>query len=284
MKILNKLIALVLFVSFMVLVYATSLIGIFSSNQKLTKVLDDSGFYKASSVLMSEELSKQINSPSSLLNEAIKNSISASITSDVAKKVIQPTQILIVEWLNNKQDKITIDLDLLPIKNKVATKSADNQIKFEITRLLPDSIDILSESNDKSGLLAQLNRVKEVYSNVKTALPFIWIVFGISALTMFLLNIRSGSNKFNRILSTTLFASILGLLISALSSFSASSINLEITTGQGIDNFQLVTKLILTVLKDSFMTFVIAAAISAVGIIVFKVLFRGRDKHLKKKK
>ncbi len=284
MKIINKLIALVLFVSFMVLVYATSLIGIFSSNQKLTKVLDDSGFYKASSVLMSEELSKQINSPSSLLNEAIKNSISASITSDVAKKVIQPTQILIVEWLNNKQDKITIDLDLLPIKNKVATKSADNQIKFEITRLLPDSIDILSESNDKSGLLAQLNRVKEVYLNVKTALPFIWIVFGISALTMFLLNIRSGSNKFNRILSTTLFASILGLLISALSSFSASSINLEITTGQGIDNFQLVTKLILTVLKDSFMTFVIAAVISAVGIIVFKVLFRGRDKHLKKKK
>jgi len=284
MKIINKLIALVLFVSFMVLVYATSLIGIFSSNQKLTKVLDDSGFYRASSVLMSEELSKQINSPSSLLNEAIKNSISASITSDVAKKVIQPTQILIIEWLNNKQDKITIDLDLLPIKNKVATKSADNQIKFEITRLLPDSIDLLSESNDKSGLLAQLNRVKEVYLNVKMALPFIWMVFGISALTMFLLNIRSGSNKFNRILYTTLFASILGLLISALSSFSASSINLEITTGQGIDNFQLVTKLILTVLKDSFMTFVIAAVISAVGIILFKVLFRGRDKHLKKKK
>jgi len=284
MKIINKLIALVLFVSFMVLVYATSLIGIFSSNQKLTKVLDDSGFYRASSVLMSEELSKQINSPSSLLNEAIKNSISASITSDVAKKVIQPTQILIIEWLNNKQDKITIDLDLLPIKNKVATKSADNQIKFEITRLLPDSIDLLSESNDKSGLLAQLNRVKEVYLNVKMDLPFIWMVFGISALTMFLLNIRSGSNKFNRILYTTLFASILGLLISALSSFSASSINLEITTGQGIDNFQLVTKLILTVLKDSFMTFVIAAVISSVGIIVFKVLFRSRDKHLKKKK
>jgi hypothetical protein len=284
MKIINKLIALVLFVSFMVLVYATSLIGIFSSNQKLTKVLDDSGFYRASSVLMSEELSKQINSPSSLLNEAIKNSISASITSDVAKKVIQPTQILIIEWLNNKQDKITIDLDLLPIKNKVATKSADNQIKFEITRLLPDSIDLLSESNDKSGLLAQLNRVKEVYLNVKMALPFIWMVFGISALTMFLLNIRSGSNKFNRILYTTLFASILGLLISALSSFSASSINLEITTGQGIDNFQLVTKLILTVLKDSFMTFVIAAVISSVGIIVFKVLFKSRDKHLKKKK
>ena len=143
---------------------------------------------------------------------------------------------------------------------------------------------MLSESNDKSGLLAQLNRVKEVYLNVKMALPFIWMVFGISALTMFLLNIRSGSNKFNRILYTTLFASILGLLISALSSFSASSINLEITTGQGIDNFQLVTKLILTVLKDSFMTFVIAAAISAVGIIVFKVLFKSRDKHLKKKK
>ena len=284
MKIINKRIALVLFVSFMVLVYATSLIGIFSSNQKLTKVLDDSGFYRASSVLMSEELSKQINSPNSLLNEAIKNSISASITSDVAKKVIQPTQILIVEWLNNKQDKITIDLDLLPIKNKVATKSTDNQIKFEITRLLPDSIDVLSESNDKSGLLTQLNRVKEVYLNVKMALPFIWMVFGISALTMFLLNIRSGSNKFNRILYTTLFASILGLLISALSSFSASSINLEITTGQGIDNFQLVTKLILTVLKDSFMTFVIAAAISAVGIIVFKLLFKSRDKHLKKKK
>ena len=284
MKFINKLIQLVLFLSFICLIYATSLVGVFSSNQKLTKVLDESGFYAASSKLMADELNKQINSSNSLLNEAIKNSISTSINSDVARSVIQPAQILLGEWLNNPQDKISIDLDLLPIKNKVASKTTDSQVKFEITRLLPDNFQILTESSDTSGILQQLVRIRELYINVKKAIPYIWLVLGSSALLLFILNLGSGSKKFNRILYPVMFASLLGLFIALLSSFASSNIGLEVSTKQGVDNFQLLTKIILSVLKDSFMIFAITTGLSLAGIFVFKTVFRSRDKHLKKKK
>ena len=139
MKFINKILQAILLIVFLCLVYSLSIVGVFSSNQKLTKVLDESGFYEASSKLMAEELNKQVSSSNSLLNEVIKNSISTTVNSDVAKSVIQPAQIVLLEWLNNKQGSLNVDLDLLPIKNKVSLKTTDNQVRFEITRLLPDN-------------------------------------------------------------------------------------------------------------------------------------------------
>jgi hypothetical protein len=120
MKFITKILQAILLIVFLCLVYSLSIVGVFSSNQKLTKVLDESGFYEASSKLMAEELNKQVSSSNSLLNEAIKNSISTTVNSDVAKSVIQPAQIVLLEWLNNKQGSLNVDLDLLPIKNKVS--------------------------------------------------------------------------------------------------------------------------------------------------------------------
>ena len=283
MKFINKILQAILLIVFLCLVYSLSIVGVFSSNQKLTKVLDESGFYEASSRLMAEELNKQVSSSNSLLNEAIKNSISTTVNSDVAKSVIQPAQIVLLEWLNNKQDSLNVDLDLLPIKNKVSLKTTDNQVRFEITRLLPDSFILLDDSKDESNILPQLLRVKELYRSLEQLIPYLWLVLGSTIALLFLLNLRSGSKKINRILVPILIGSVFGIIIALGSSFASTSIGLDIASSSGIDNFQLLTKLLLTIARDTFTIFAIISAASLAGVFISKAVFRGRDKHLKKK-
>ncbi len=283
MKFINKILQAILLIVFLCLVYSISIVGVFSSNQKLTKVLDESGFYEASSKLMAEELNKQVSSSNSLLNEAIKNSISTTVNSDVAKSVIQPAQIVLLEWLNNKQDSLNVDLDLLPIKNKVSLKTADNQVRFEITRLLPDNFILLDDSKDESNILPQLLRVKELYRSLEQLIPYLWLVLGSTIALLFLLNLRSGSKKINRILVPILIGSVFGIIIALGSSFASTSIGLDIASSSGIDNFQLLTKLLLTIARDTFTIFAIISAASLAGVFISKAVFRGRDKHLKKK-
>ena len=283
MKFINKILQAILLIVFLCLVYSLSIVGVFSSNQKLTKVLDESGFYEASSKLMAEELNKQVSSSNSLLNEAIKNSISTTVNSDVAKSVIQPAQIVLLEWLNNKQDSLNVDLDLLPIKNKVSLKTTDNQVRFEITRLLPDSFILLDDSKDESNILPQLLRVKELYRSLEKLIPYLWLVIGSTIALLFLLNLRSGSKKINRILVPILIGSVFGIIIALGSSFASTSIGLDIASSSGIDNFQLLTKLLLTIARDTFTIFAIISAASLAGVFMSKAVFRGRDKHLKKK-
>jgi hypothetical protein len=283
MKFINKILQAILLIVFLCLVYSLSIVGVFSSNQKLTKVLDESGFYEASSKLMAEELNKQVSSSNSLLNEAIKNSISTTVNSDVAKSVIQPAQIVLLEWLNNKQGSLNVDLDLLPIKNKVSLKTTDNQVRFEITRLLPDNFILLDDSKDESNILPQLLRVKELYRSLEQLIPYLWLVLGSTIALLFLLNLRSGSKKINRILGPILIGSVFGIIIALGSSFASTSIGLDIASSSGIDNFQLLTKLLLTIARDTFTIFAIISAASLAGVFISKAVFRGRDKHLKKK-
>lgn len=283
MKFINKILQAILLIVFLCLVYSISIVGVFSSNQKLTKVLDESGFYEASSKLMAEELNKQVSSSNSLLNEAIKNSISTTVNSDVAKSVIQPAQIVLLEWLNNKQDSLNVDLDLLPIKNKVSLKTTDNQVRFEITKLLPDNFILLDDSKDESNILPQLLRVKELYRSLEQLIPYLWLVLGSTIALLFLLNLRSGSKKINRILVPILIGSVFGIIIALVSSFASTSIGLDIASSSGIDNFQLLTKLLLTIARDTFTIFAIISAASLAGVFISKAVFRGRDKHLKKK-
>ena len=283
MKFINKILQAILLIVFLCLVYSISIVGVFSSNQKLTKVLDESGFYEASSKLMAEELNKQVSSSNSLLNEAIKNSISTTVNSDVAKSVIQPAQIVLLEWLNNKQDSLNVDLDLLPIKNKVSLKTTDNQVRFEITKLLPDNFILLDDSKDESNILPQLLRVKELYRSLEQLIPYLWLVLGSTIALLFLLNLRSGSKKINRILVPILIGSVFGIIIALGSSFASTSIGLDIVSSSGIDNFQLLTKLLLAIARDTFTIFAIISAASLAGVFISKAVFRGRDKHLKKK-
>jgi hypothetical protein len=119
MGFINKIIQFVLLASTLLLINVFTFVGIFSSNQNLTKILETSGFYSVASKSMSSELIGQVTTSNQNLSAAIKNSLELVINPDIAKTVITPGQIVFVEWLNNGQPAIDLDLDLLPIKNKL---------------------------------------------------------------------------------------------------------------------------------------------------------------------
>lgn len=283
MGFINKIIQFVLFVATLLLINIFTFVGIFSSNQNLTKILETSGFYSVASKSMSSELIGQITTSNQALSVAIKNSLGLAINSDTAKTVITPGQIVFVEWLNNSQPTINLDLDLMPIKNKLISSSVDPKVSFEITKLLPDNLLILNSKKDTNNLLPQLERIKLAYTTAKNAMPVLWLVAASCLLLLFILNIKKGSKKFTKACYPLLFAGTLGLIIATTAVVVASSIALDPNTKLEPNNFQLLTKIIMVAVQQTTLAFSLLALASLAIIVISRFIYRGRDKALKHK-
>ncbi len=283
MRFINKIIQFVLFVAALLLINIFTFVGIFSSNQNLTKILETSGFYSVASKSMSSELIGQITTSNQNLSAAIKNSLELVINPDIAKTVITPGQIVFVEWLNNGQPAIDLDLDLLPIKNKLISSSVDPKVRFEITKLLPDNLLILSSKKDENNILPQLERIKLAYTTAKNALPTLWLVVASCALLLFMLNLKKGSKKFTKVFYPLLFAGALGLVAATAAVVVASNIALDSSAKLEPNNFQLLTKIMMVAVQQTTLAFSLLAVTSLVAIVVVRFVYRGRDKALKHK-
>lgn len=283
MRFINKIIQFVLFVAALLLINIFTFVGIFSSNQNLTKILETSGFYSVASKSMSSELIGQITTSNQSLSAAIKNSLEVVINPDIAKTVITPGQIVFVEWLNNGQPAIDLDLDLLPIKNKLISSSVDPKVRFEITKLLPDNLLILSSKKDDNNILPQLERIKLAYTTAKNALPSLWLVVASCALLLFMLNLKKGSKKFTKVFYPLLFAGALGLVAATAAVVVASSIALDSSAKLEPNNFQLLTKIIMVAVQQTTLAFSLLALVSLTVIVISRFIYRGRDKALKHK-
>lgn len=283
MRFINKIIQFVLFVAALLLINIFTFVGIFSSNQNLTKILETSGFYSVASKSMSSELIGQITTSNQNLSAAIKNSLELVINPDIAKTVITPGQIVFVEWLNNGQPAIDLDLDLLPIKNKLISSSVDPKVRFEITKLLPDNLLILSSKKDENNILPQLERIKLAYTTAKNALPTLWLVVASCALLLFVLNLKKGSKKFTKVFYPLLFAGALGLVAATAAVVVASNIALDSSAKLEPNNFQLLTKIMMVAVQQTTLAFSLLAVTSLVAIVVVRFVYRGRDKALKHK-
>ena len=283
MGFINKIIQFVLVVATLLLINIFTFVGIFSSNQNLTKILEASGFYSVASKSMSSELIGQITTTNQDLSVAIKNSLGLVINSDIAKTVITPGQIVFVEWLNNGQPTINLDLDLLPIKNKLIASSVDPRVRFEITKLLPDTLLILSSKKDDNNILPQLERVKLAYTTAKNALPVLWLIVASCVLFLFMLNIKKGSKKFTKPCYPLLLSGVLGLIIATSAVVVASSITLDSSAKLEPNNFQLLTKIMMVALQQTTLAFSLLAVVSLAAIVVSRFVFRRRDKALKHK-
>lgn len=283
MRFINKIIQFVLFVAALLLINIFTFVGIFSSNQNLTKILETSGFYSVASKSMSSELIGQITTSNQNLSAAIKNSLELVINPDIAKTVITPGQIVFVEWLNNGQPAIDLDLDLLPIKNKLISSSVDPKVRFEITKLLPDNLLILSSKKDDNNILPQLERIKLAYTTAKNALPTLWLVVASCALLLFVLNLKKGSKKFTKVFYPLLFAGALGLVAATAAVVVASNIALDSSAKLEPNNFQLLTKIMMVAVQQTTLAFSLLAVTSLVAIVVVRFVYRGRDKALKHK-
>jgi Na+-transporting NADH:ubiquinone oxidoreductase subunit NqrC len=285
MGFINKIIQFVLFISVLLVVILSTFVGVFSSNQRLTQALDKSGFYKSAAILMSKTLKDQVVTDSPVLTELIKNSISSTVNSDLAKNVIQPSQIVFVEWLNSNSKDLEVNLDLLGLKNKITATSGNSQVKFEITKLLPDNFELMAANNKSDeNIIGQLEQIRSIYSFTKKYLPYLWLTIGASALLLLVLNIRSGSKKVTRIFYPAVGAAIIGIILALISSYGSDLIISNLSATSQANSGALVVKLLLTILQETLNIFVATAIAAVVGSIIAKAIYRSRDKELKKKR
>jgi hypothetical protein len=284
MGFINKLIQIITLLCVLLVVLLGTFVGVFSSNQKLTQALDKSGFYKSAAELMSKSLKDQVVTDSPLLTESIKNSIATTVNADVARTVIQPSQIVFVEWLNSNIKNIDVNLDLLSLKNKISATTSNAQVKFEITKLLPDNYEVINSKKSNDGFISQMEQIRSAYTLAKIYLPYLWLALGVSSLLLFILNIRSGSKKFTRILYPAVIASAIGLALAFASSYGSDLVIGNFASSSQTNGAALLAKLLLTILQETLNIFITIFALGIIGIIISKAVYRGRDKDLKKKR
>lgn len=282
MTIINKFFQFLLGLSVLLLVYAMTLTGTFSSSQKLTEVLNQSGFYDSLAKGLSSQLQNQVIGNAEV-SQAIKSGISAGVTPDLVRSVMQPSQIATVDWLNHSSSNLDIRLDLETVKDKILAKVEDPKAKFEVVKILPDMIVVIDTKSTQTGIATGLERFKQTYSIIKTSVPVLWAISVGSALVLLLINLAGGSKKITRICYGLVFGSIVGIALAFIFRFIASGINLSVIDSKSVIDATLVTKIMVTIISQTLMTFVVIGSIAVVGILLAKIIFRGRDKKLKKK-
>lgn len=283
MAFINKILQFVLGISLLLLVYAMVITGTFSSSQKLTEVLNQSGFYDSLAKGLSNQLKAQVIGTDTTTN-IVKAGIGQGITPDLVRALMQPSQIAVVDWLNKGTGSLDVRFDMETVKDKISSKVDDPKARFEVVKLLPDTIIIIDAGKKDNSVLAGIERFKLAYSYIKLSIPFLWgAVFG-SALVLFAINLRGGSKKLTRIFYAVMFGSVIGIALAMIFRYVAGGINLSITDSQSLLDVTLITKIVITVISQTLPVFIFMGASGLAGVFIAKLVFLSKDKKIKHKR
>ena len=283
MGLINKLLQFALGIGMLLLIYAMVITGTFSSSQKLTEVLNQSGFYDSLAKGLSNQLKSQVIGSGDSI-EIIKVGIGQGVTTDLVRGLMQPSQIAVVDWLNKGTGTLDVRFDTETVKDRISSKVTDPRAKFEITKLLPDSIVIIDAGKKDNSALAGIERFKQAYDFIKLAIPFLWATVLGSAMLLLILNLRGGSKKLTRIFYAVLFGSAIGIVLAVLFKYLAGGINLSISDSQSLLDVTLITKIVITLISQTLPIFTFSAVAGLAGVLISKVVFRSQDKKIKSKK
>lgn len=283
MSFINKLLQFALGIGMLLLIYALVITGTFSSSQKLTEVLNQSGFYESLAKGLSNQLKSQVIGSGDSI-EIIKVGIGQGVTTDLVRGLMQPSQIAVVDWLNKGTGTLDVRFDMETVKDRISSKVTDPKAKFEITKLLPDSIVIIDAGKKDNSALAGIERFKQAYDFIKLAIPFLWATVLGSAILLLILNLRGGSKKLTRIFYAVLFGSAIGIVLAVLFKYVAGGINLSISDSQSLLDVTLITKIVITLISQTLPIFIFSAVAGLAGVLISKVVFRSHDKKIKSKK
>lgn len=284
MSFINKILQFFLSVSIVLLVFVLSITSTLSSSQKLTVVLDSSGFYQALSTGLATQLKNQVIERG---NDAalVKKSIDLAITPDLVKGLMQPTQIAFVSWLSQSSSSLDVKLDLSTTKDKISSKADTSGVRFEIAKIIPDNIELVANNGSSgSSALSSLEKLKYFYQLMLQAIPILWAVAFISTSLLFVFNLRKGSKKLSRIMTAVTTAGIIGLAICLLSRLLSSSVKLGQFDSFSVVDLALIVRLIVAIASETLLVFSIIAGFGLLGILIAKVVFRASDKKIKHNK
>ncbi len=283
MSLLNKLLQFIICISVVLLVYAMTFVGVFSSNQKITQVLDESGFYKSTAMSLSSSLKSQVVGSGDVVT-IVQNGISSAVSPELVKSILQDSQISIIEWLNNSSQSIEIEIDLQPIKKSINSKLDDPKAKFEVSKILPDYLTIISKDKTDQNVLGQLDKARSIYATAVTLIPILWAVIIGGSVLVALLNIKKGSKKLSRVFTAFLAGSIIGLIVAGLTTILYSALGIGSPTSQTDFGVGMIGAIVATLISQTIPVFLVIAGASVFGIIISKVIFKRSDKKIKEKK
>lgn len=283
MSLINKFLQIVLCLALTILVFCFVFVGVFQSNQQLTQTLDRADFYTAASKIMADQINAQLTGEEKEVDLA-KQSIEQGISASLARTTLQPIQIALITWLASDQDNLKLDLDMQAIKSKVTSSVDSTELKFSLTKLIPDNLELTNTNDINSGDLESLKRAKSFYLLANDAIPVLGLVVCGASVLLFVINIRRGSKKLTSFLFPAAASSIIGLIIVGLSYPIEGLFKISSTASQQELSINLTIRILVAVAQQTLWYYVIIGIISISGIIIARIVYKKRDKKLKDKK
>lgn len=279
MRFIIKILQFGLMVCVLVLVYCVIFSSQFSSNQNLTQTLEGSGFYNFAAGAIAQQINAQVVGDQES-TEVLKKQIAAGISPQLAKAAVQPLQISLLEWLQSKGSEPALILEAGPIKEKLLSMSDDPSLKFNLTKLIPDQIDLAATDILSPQELNSLKQIKYFYQTANALIMPMLIAVVFASVCLLIVNIRRGSKKVTSFLYPSLAAALLGLImvgISYLLEPLLKSKEISPSTSDVLGGFTLI------VVRQSLPVWITIGIFALSGIIIARIVFRTKDKKLKEK-
>lgn len=283
MSVIIRFIQIVVCLATLVASYALIYTQTLSSNQQTTQFLESSKSYDVVSLLVRKQLNENL-APALQDNPQVKTALDQAVTPDQIKKVLQPTQINLIDWLHSNlgAEKLELQLNLEGLKTKVLGGISDPKVGFELRKSLPDTLTLTSSEQTGTpfyNLATQLRNSFEIAN---------WLLFWSSAILLgggvllFVLKLRKGSKKFTTWAWPICIASI--VMLSVVGVFFVLDI---LHVGPSISTTNINSALSFYITRAVVSNSTIPALVLFVGsfalIVASRAIFRGRDKKLKEK-
>lgn len=283
MSVIIRIIQIVVCLATLVASYCLIYTQTLSSNQQTTQFLESSRSYEAVSLLVRKQLNENLDS-NLQSNPQVTAALDQAVTPEQIKKVLQPTQINLIDWLhsNLSTEKLELQLNLEGLKTQVLGDVTDPNVGFELRKSLPDTL-VLTSSEQPStpfyNLASQLRQSLEIAN---------WLLFwsvatllGGCALLL-ILKLRKGSKKFTVWAWPICIASL--IMLSVVGVFYILDL-LKVSPAISINNINSALSFYIAkaVVSNSTILALVLLGGSVGAIFASRAIFRGRDKKLKEK-
>ncbi len=283
MNFIIRIVQVVVCIATIVACFSFSYVQILSNNQQTTQFLDSSKSYEVIALLVRQQIEQNLTS--SLLNSGnVKTSVEKEVNSEQIKKIMQPTQINLLDWLHGDEptDALQLQLDLHTLKDRLLVDVADPAIGFELRKDIPDNL-VLSSAEQTSTPFYSL--VGQLRASLKLAIQILLFSSAIllgGVILLGALRLRKGSRLITSAAWPILIASIFMILMTGV--FWGLN-NMHVAPAVDLDslNYVLVYYLSQAIVAANTLLAIGLLIGSMIAIMVAKALFRGRDKKLKEK-
>jgi hypothetical protein len=254
-----------------------------SSNQQTTQFLESSRGYEVLALVLQAQLTKDI-STTSLDQAELTSILNKHLTPEQVKKVLQPTQIGLLDWLHGNEtiDNLQLNLDITQLKNRLLADVSDPVAQFALRRAIPDTVVLTSQEQTGTPFYTFAEQFRTSLRMASIILLWSLMILGGSILVIVVLNLRKGSRLITSSAWPLATAAVLMLVIAA-AFFGLETIGFSPTVELSNLNTAIIFFLSRSIAYGNVFGAACLLGLSVASIVAAKAVFRTRDKKLKDK-